>query len=198
MKYKLLFIILLSLNFAGLFSQKIFTPYTEIGGKAGMSPYTNTFFVDEIKPVLFNSSLIGLRFLHVEQKHLGVLFEINYNKAFATIDNKTFTYDFIQTPFMTHAYIPIGEASIGINVGSYLQFITDKSGAQLQIDRDLMFGLAGGVSLSVPIKRISFTLEGRYNHNLFSNSKDDYSKLSNWVELCAAVSYRIKRKIIDN
>ena len=194
MKYILIFIILISLNFAELFSQRIFTPYTEIGGKIGMSPYTNTFFVDEIKPVLFNSTLIGLRFLHVEQKYLGVLFEINYNKAFATIDNNTFTYDFIQTPFMTHFYIPIGEASIGFNVGSYLQMITDKSGAQLQIDRNLMFGLAGGVSLSVPIKRISFTLEGRYNHNLFSNSKDDYSKLSNWVELSAAVSYRIKRK----
>ena len=192
MKYILLFIILISLNFAELFSQKIFTPYTEIGGKVGMSPYTNTFFVDSINPVLFNSTLIGIRFLHVEQKHGGVIFEINYNKAFATIDNNTYTYDYIQTPLMTHVYIPIKEASVAINIGSYLQFITDKRGSRLLIERDLMFGLAGGLSLSVPIKRISFTLEGRYNHNLFPNSRNDYSKMSNWLELSVAVSYRTK------
>ncbi|MDR2928962.1 MAG: PorT family protein [Cytophagaceae bacterium] len=192
MKSILITVITLTTCLSGIYSQETFTPYSEIGAKAGMSPFNNIYLVGSKETTLFNTTQLGLRFLHVEQKNLGVIFEINYNKAFAEINSKTYTFDYVQTPLMTHFYLPIKEASIGLNVGSYLQFITDRNNSDILLERDLFFGLTGGIGVTIPVKRVSLTIEGRYNHNLFSASRIDYSKLNSWIQFSVAISYRKK------
>jgi hypothetical protein len=173
-----------------LFAQEEFMRYSEFGGKIGWSPINNVSIISRNKPVVFNNSLLGLRFLHAEQKYGGIIIEVNYNKSTTTFEGKYYSYDFIQTPVMTHVFIPIKKTSAALNIGSYLQYITDKNSYDIILERDLLFGLVGGVSFCVPIKYISLTLEGRINYNLFSNSKKDYTKLGNWMEFSVAVCYR--------
>ena len=180
---------MISLN-ATLFSQGEFVRYSEFGGKVGWSPMNNVTMVDRNKPVVFDNTLIGVRFLHAEQKHLGVIFEVNYNKSMTTFEGNYYSYDFIQTPLMTHFFFPIKRASAALNLGSYLQFITDRNSADILLEKDLLFGLAAGVSFGFPIKNISFTFEGRYNYNLFSNSNKDYTKMGNWLELSVSACLR--------
>ena len=173
-----------------LLGQKTFVRYSEIGGKVGWSPINNVSFVDMNKPVVFDNSMIGFRFLHAEEKFLGVIFEVNYNKSTTTMNGIFYSYDFIQTPLMTHVFFPIKKTNVALNVGSYLQFITDQNSSDILLERNLLYGLAGGVSFCVPIKNISLTFEGRINYNLFSNSKKDYTKLGNWMEFSVVACYR--------
>ena len=190
-------IIIFIINQIPLQSQREFTRYSEFGGKIGWSPINNVTMVNRNKPVVFDNSLLGVRFLHVEQKYAGILFEINYNKSTTTFEGNYYSYDFIQTPLMTSIFVPIKRTAAALNIGSYLQIITDKSSSEILIERDVLFGLAGGVSFSFPIKNISFTLEGRYNNNLFSNSKKDYSKLGNWFEFSISANFRKEWKKTD-
>ena len=173
-----------------LFSQEEFVRYSEIGLKAGWSPINNVPMVFRNKHVVFDNSLLGFRFLHCEQKFGGIIFEANYIKSATTFEGQYYSYDFIQTPLMTHIFFPVKRASVALNIGSYLQFITDRNSYDIILEKDLLFGMTGGVSFSIPIKNISFTLEGRYNHNLFSNSNSDYTKLANWFEFSVAACYR--------
>lgn len=173
-----------------LFSQEEFIRFTEIGGKFGWSPINNVSMINRNKPIAFNNSLMGFRFLHAEQKYVGVILEVNYNKSTSTFEGKNYSYDFIQTPVMTHVFVPVKRGSAALNIGSYLQFITDRNSYDMILERDLLFGLVGGASLCVPIKYISLTFEGRIDYNLFSNSKNDYTKLGNWMEFSVAVCYR--------
>ena len=182
--------ILLIISVKLLFSQEEFTRYTEIGGKIGWSPINNVSMVNKNRPVTFNNSLIGFRFLHVEEKYLGVIFEVNYNKSTTNYLGNFYSYDFIQTPLLTHFFIPIKKASAALNLGSYLQFITDRNRSEILLERDMLFGLVGGVSFCVPVKYVSLTFDGRINYNFFSNSKKDYTKLGNWMEFSVAVCYR--------
>jgi hypothetical protein len=194
MKQVIIFIIILNFNIMHLNAQKEFKRYTEIGGKVGWSPINNVSMISKNKPVTFNNSLLGFRFLHAEQKFGGIIVEINYNKSTTTFDGKNYSYDFIHTPVMTHVFIPVKKTTAALNVGSYLQFITDRSSYDIILERNVLFGLVGGVSFCVPIKYISLTFEGRINYNLFSNSKKDYTKLGNWMEFSVAACYRKKWK----
>ena len=190
MKSIYIFIIVFIITQIPLHSQKEFTRYSEFGGKVGWSPINNVSMVNKNKPVVFDNSLLGVRFLHVEQRYAGLLFEINYNKSTTTFEGNYYSYDFIQTPLLSSFFIPVKKAAFVINIGSYLQFITDKSSSDILLERDMLFGLAGGVGFNFPIKSISLTVEGRYNYNLFSNSKKDYSKLGNWLEISIAACIR--------
>ena len=190
MKRLYLFIILLALNWLLIFGQRDFVRYSEIGGKVGWSPINNVSFVGQNKPIVFDNSLLGVRFLHAEEKFLGIIVEVNYNKSTTTFDGVYYSYDFIQTPLMTHVFFSIKNTTVAFNAGSYLQFITDQNSSDILLERNMLFGLVGGVSFCVPIKNISLTFEGRINYNLFSNSLKDYSKLGNWMEFSVAVCYR--------
>lgn len=190
MKRIIFIFIILVITAIRIDAQKEFTRYSEFGGKIGWSPINNVSMINRNKPVVFDNVLMGVRFLHAEQKYAGIIFEVNYNKSTTTFEGIYYSYDFVQTPLLTHFFVPIKRASIALNVGSYLQFITDRNSYEILLDRNLLFGLAGGAGFTFPIKNISFTIEGRYNHNLFSNSKKDYTKLGNWFEFSIVASFR--------
>ncbi|MCL2073067.1 MAG: hypothetical protein FWH18_04035 [Marinilabiliaceae bacterium] len=190
MKHTFLFAFALVISSFQLFGQKEFVRYSEFGGKAGWSPINNVSFVGLKKPLVFNNSVIGVRFLHAEEKYAGLIAEVNYNKSMTTYEGVFYSYDFIQTPLIAHFFIPVKKSAIGINVGSYLQFITDQNSQNILLERNLLFGLVGGLSFTVPVNNISLTLESRINYNLFSNSKKDYTKLGNWFEFSVAACYR--------
>jgi hypothetical protein len=175
--------------------KKEFTPFSEFGVKAGYYTYP-TYLVNSIESTPFTANMIGLRYLHVEDRNLGVLVELNYNKLSYNKNQANYNYDFIHLPFLANFNFRIGKSLLGVNLGSYAAYIMTKD-TGVYLDNDIQFGMATGLNYSFPLNKIVLTAEGRYHYGFTTNNEDDETMRNSWLEFSLAISlrhYRAEKK----
>jgi hypothetical protein len=177
------------MNITVVLSQNSFKPFSEIGAKIGVS-MASTYIIDNDDAVPFTGPMVGFKFLHMEQRILGILLEANLTKLYNDSEGNTLSYTYIHVPLLTRFNISATKNSlIGFNLGSYVQMILD-SDSKINLDRNSLFGLAGSLDAGYSFGKMVLTLEGRVNYNLHSNSKDDDALRGQWVELGLSVTFR--------
>jgi len=153
-----------------------FKRYSEIAVKGGV--YIKDHQVNEPKDGYglsypFIGTAFGLQFIHMEQKNLGLLVEANYNKESYSLDNVSASASSIQVPLLTHVAFDIGKTTLAFNAGPFITAYLSKPEGYV-LDKDILYGMAGGLNYSIPFGKVILGLQGRYYYTLPLNS-DDYN-----------------------
>jgi len=186
-----LFLLIFAIVQVGL-AQTSFTPYTELGARFGVLSSGN-YFVGETKATPFIGTSMGFRVLYQEEKHFGILTEINYNQLSLSNQDGNFAIDYIQVPFLSHLNFPIKNLSLSVNFGPYGIFLLTKD-PSVYLQRSFLYGLMGGFAVNYSIKHFVVSAESRYYFNLPSNNLDDETMRNKWPEISISLSYRINSK----
>lgn len=125
-KYILLFFLLLT-GFT-ISAQREYIPKVYIGGKAG-AIMSKISFTPEVKQSMQNGGMAGITFRYTEEKHVGLIAEINieqrgWNEDFEELDlkySRSLTY--IQIPLMTHIYFGGDKFKGFINLGPEVGYL---------------------------------------------------------------------------
>ncbi|WP_282038178.1 outer membrane beta-barrel protein [Saccharicrinis aurantiacus] len=164
--------------FSGMLSaqKEEFKRYSEIAVKGGV--YIKDHQVNEPKDGYglsypFIGTAFGLQFIHMEQKNLGLLVEANYNKESYSLDNVSTSASSIQVPLLTHVAFDIGKTTLAFNAGPFITAYLSKPEGYV-LDKDILYGMAGGLNYSIPFGKVILGLQGRYYYTLPLNS-DDYN-----------------------
>lgn len=192
MKHTINLFLLIFIIVQASFAQTDFTPYTELGGRFSVLTSGN-YFVGETKATPFIGTSMGFRVLYQEEKHFGVLTEINYNQLSLSNQDGDFAFDYIQVPFLSHLNFPIKNLSLSVNFGPYGIFLLTKDPA-VYLQRNFLYGLMGGFAVNYSIKHFVVSAESRYCFNLPSNNLDDETMRNKWPEIGISLSYRINSK----
>ncbi|MGQ1889121.1 outer membrane beta-barrel protein [Thermophagus sp. OGC60D27] len=190
------FIILLLIGVPTLheaLGQDPFSPFYEVGIKASTVLSTAFISIDD-EGSGFKGPGVGVRFLHMQTKNAGLLAEVNYSSQSFTSEELEYNYSFIHIPFMSRFRFPLNKRNdIALNIGSYLQLITDQD-VDVVFDRSSLFGLAGGLDYGLMVGKMRVSVEGRYHYNLHSNSDDADNIRSSWLEVTLGLSFRRQKK----
>jgi len=194
MKRKFIFLLLFCVGTIHVtLGQADFMPFNEFGIK-GSSVLSTAFISIDDEGSGFSGPGVGVRFLHMQTKHMGLLAEVNYASQSFSADGIEYSYSFIHTPFMSRFRFPLNNKhDFAINVGSYVQLIMDQQ-ADVVFDRSTLFGLAGGVDYGVLLGKMRVSVEGRYHYNLHSNSDDADDIRTSWLEISVGLSFRSQKK----
>lgn len=164
--------------FSGMLSaqKEEFKRYSEIAVKGGVYIKDHQFNLPESGYGLshpFIGTAFGLQFIHMEQKNLGLLVEANYNKESYSLDNVSTSASSIQVPLLTHVAFDIGKTTLAFNAGPFITAYLSKPEGYV-LDKDILYGMAGGLNYSIPFGKVILGLQGRYYYTLPLNS-DDYN-----------------------
>ncbi len=186
---KILLIISLIVSCPALMLSQSF-PYVEYGVKMGGSLTPGYFSNDEkADPINLVGQQLGLRFVHVQTKHAGILLELNYNKLEQKLDNLTYSYDCVQFPFLTHIPMQLSNSlGVIINAGGFTNVLLNRDD-KLVLERDFLYGLAAGVGINLTVKKLAIGLEGRYYFTLPTNSLTNDKLRSNILEVGLSLCY---------
>jgi len=163
-----------------------------VGASAGATASTITLvpkYVDKMYSLGKNG---GLTLRYISEDHFGFQLECNYLEAgwledeLGYKDPKQYSYsrqlNFLEVPFLMHAYTSIGHARFFLNVGPKFSFLlsdseTNRATIPLldhgkNIERPFQYGVLGGGGFEVHLGPTVLGLEGRYCYNL-SNIYND-------------------------
>lgn len=190
----LLIICIFSLQWVS--AQDGFRPFSEIGVRTSAVSSTAYISLDD-EGSNFRGPSLGVRYLHMQTKNMGLLAEVNYSRLFFDSNDTEYDYSYIHTPFMTRFRFPFGSRNdLAINVGSYLQMVLDNH-SDVIFDRRTLFGLAGGIDYGLMLGKLRISLEGRYHYNLHSNSDDADNIRSSWLEISLGICFRKLGKVVE-
>lgn len=192
MKSTLLLICTLFIVTIQSYSQSTFNAYSELGVKAGISK-PNGYIVDSTQATLFDGTLVGIKYVYVAQRNIGILLEANYNRVGYNNNGYNISFDYLHLPFLTHIVFPIGKLGIKINLGTYgLVYLNKDENVHLQ--RDFLYGLSGGLGASYSFSKFIFEVETRYYFNLPSSHLEDESMRGRWGEVSLVLCRRFFSK----
>lgn len=173
---------IISLVFLFLFSgiltaqQTEFRRYSELSVKAGAYLKDHQYGQPEKGYGMSHSFIgkaFGLQFKHMEQKNLGIVVEANYNTESFSSDTLSLSSSSIQVPLFTHIAFNIGSTTLGFDLGPFVTAYLEKPEGFV-LDKDILYGMAGGLDYTIPIGKVILGIQGRYYYTLPLNS-DDYT-----------------------
>ncbi len=128
MKRYSLSIILAFLSVQMLFAQDFFTGNLSVGAKGGYI-MSQTMFSPSVKQKFHMGSTFGVMVRYIEEKHFGLIGEINYEMRGWTenFEGTSYTYSrdlsYIQIPLLAHIYFGSEKARFFFNAGPEIGFM---------------------------------------------------------------------------
>lgn len=179
----------------GCAAQTHYVPHISVGGHGGVSLSEYTFN-PSTKQSLHTGFFAGARFRYAEERHVGIVAELNVNQRGwrENFEDTDYRYSrsltFIELPVMTHiffggrtfkGFINLGPQvgyMLGTSVSSNFDY-TNPTGIpgfpsrraldqmKLPVSNRFDYGIAGGLGLEVNVNRChALTLEGRFYYGL--------------------------------
>jgi hypothetical protein len=169
-----------------------------IGPTAGVTMSNINLMPKVVDKLYYNGRTAGFSTRYISENHYGFQAEVNYFEAgwkedlYGLKKASEYTYarslNFIEVPFLLHAYGGSKATRIFLNVGPKISYLysdseevidqTEKNNLMqhgLKIDHPFQYGLLGGVGMELHLKRSVLGLEGRYCYmlsNLFNDAVD--------------------------
>lgn len=157
-----------------------------VGPSAGASASTMTLvpkYVDKMYSLGKNG---GLTLRYISENHFGFQLECNYMEAgwmedyFGQKNAANYSYrrrmNFVEVPFLMHAYTAIGAARFFLNIGPKFSYLLSESEVDRSpvaypqigklVERPFQYGVLGGGGFEVHLGPTVLGLEGRYCYNL--------------------------------
>lgn len=176
-------------------AQRHYVPHVHVGFHAGVSMARQSFY-PSIKESSLNGSIFGVSFRYAEERHVGLLAELNVEQRGwkEDFEEAPFSYQrrltYIELPIMTHIFFGSrtfkGFFNLGPQVGYMIsddissnfsyqslpnvaQFPANRRYEEMNMDISNRFdyGITAGAGMEFIIKRRhSITIEGRYYYGL--------------------------------
>ncbi len=115
-----------------LSAQRHYTPKVYIGGKAGAT-MSSIAFSPDVQQSMSNGLIAGVTFRYVEEKHVGLMAEINIGQRGWKEDFEEFPFSYerkltyIQVPLMTHIFFGGRKFKGIINLGPEVSYLIGES-----------------------------------------------------------------------
>ncbi len=175
-----------------LFSQHV-DGYSKIAVRGG--GYLQPVYVNAektIDPINLYGQALGVQYSFVNEKHAGIVLEVNYNQVGKTVDEVAYSFNFIQVPFLTHFEIPFKENGpyLSLDLGGYVYSYLNRD-KKLHLEGDLVYGIGGGGGFHFPVKQSFLGLEGRYYYNLPTSYIEEDRWRSTWIELSVLFGFKL-------
>lgn len=181
-------VIIYVLSLLNGYSQDQLKSYFEFGGK--VSKYSmGTYVNDSIITTPFAASNMGVRMAYVDDKNMGVIFEMTYNRATYNKDGFHISYSYLHFPLFTHIHFPIKRFGVSIDLGPYGMSLIEKDKVVL-FDNEFLYGIGGGVGVDLNISKLFVGFDGRFYFNLPSNSAANETLRNQWFEFSLSLGWR--------
>lgn len=198
---RIVLILLISLFSVGASAQTHYQPNISIGVKGGID-FTQMFFNPSVKQGFLLGGVAGLSFRYMEEKHFGVIAELNFEQRGwqENFEEYPFSYkrtlNYIQIPVLAHIYFGNEKARFFVNAGPEIGFLIGESTSTnfdvnniasldfppnrqtsqyfMKAQNKVDYGISGGLGAEIFInKKNSFSLEGRFYYGLGNVFKSD-------------------------
>lgn len=164
------------------YSQKPFSPETNLGVKFGGTA-SRVGFDPKIYQGVQAGFTGGLVFKHIAQRSLGIQLELNYlqigwSEIIESGSHYSRQLDYIQIPFMTHVCAGTGNVRFVFNLGPYFSYLIsdqeknetfpqeEQTYYKQAIDNRADFGFCLGLGTTIGTEIGLFQIEGRANFSL--------------------------------
>lgn len=199
MKFQKIFLAVLFSSFCSIsFAQYNTLSELYVGPSAGVTMSTITLVPKLVDKMFIDGKTAGISARYVSENHFGFQIELNYFEAgwkedyYGLKKSSDYSYlrklNFIEVPFLMHAYTGTKISRVFINVGPKFSYLyseseilrdqTEESG-MLQhgksVETPFQYGIIGGAGIEFHLKRSVLGLEGRYCYmlsNLFNDTVD--------------------------
>lgn len=181
-KYLLLIIIVL-INAGTTSAQRHYSPKVSIGGKAGAT-MSSISFNPEVQQSMITGLIAGVQFRYVEEKHVGIMAEINIEQRGwkEDFEEHPFSYErkltYIQVPLLTHIFFGGKKFKGFINLGPEVSYMIGE-GTSADFDYN-------NIS-SIP----DFPITNRTNEQLYTPVKN---KFDYGISAGAGVEFIVKHR----
>ena len=135
MKYRILIAFALIFITSTAFAQQHYAANISVGAKGGMT-LSKTQFSPNVEQTFSNGFMGGLVFRYIEERHFGLIAELNFQQRGwkETFDETDYYFQrkltYLQIPLLAHIYFGGSNARIFFNAGPEIAFnIGDKSSA---------------------------------------------------------------------
>lgn len=187
-----------------------------IGPNAGASVSSITLVPKLVDKRFTTGNAGGLSLRYISENHFGLQTELNVIQSGWKEDEQGFgqdfsykrTLNFIDVPFMLHAYTGNNAFRTFLNLGARFNYLLSENEQTVAgtsplvqhgkaVERPFQYGIVGGGGMEVHLKRLVIGLDGRYTYyvsNLFSDAVGDTFSASNLqlVTLNAFVLFRVR------
>lgn len=122
---------LMLLTSLGLAAQQHYSANISIGGKAGMT-MSQVMFSPSVEQGFIMGSMAGVQFRYIEEKHFGVIAELNFEQRGwkEKFDETDYSYErtlnYIQIPLLAHIYFG-NKAKFFFNAGPEIGFLISEN-----------------------------------------------------------------------
>ena len=157
-----------------------------IGPSVGASASTITLVPKYVDMMYSLGKNGGLTLRYISENHFGFQLECNYLESgwkedyFGQKNAANYSYwrqmNFIEVPFLMHAYTAIGAARFFLNIGPKFSYLLSESEVDRSpvtyaeigklVQRPFQYGVLGGGGFEVHLGPAVMGLEGRYCYNL--------------------------------
>lgn len=183
MKKHILPIIIVLTSFVTIQAQTHYTPKVTIGGKAGAT-MSSISFNPEVQQSMLTGMVAGVTFRYVEEKHVGLMAEINIEQRGwkEDFEEYPFSYEhkltYIQIPLLTHIFFGGKKFKGFINMGPEVSYMIGES-TSANFDYNNITSISG------------FPIENRMNEQLYTKVKN---KFDYGISAGAGVEFIMKRR----
>jgi hypothetical protein len=176
-------------------AQRHYLPHIHVGVHGGISMSKQSFY-PSIKESMFNGTMFGVSFRYAEERHVGLLAELNVEQRGWKENFEEYPFSFqrrltyIELPIMTHIFFGSRTFKGFFNLGPELGYMIGNSISanfdynslpnvadfpsnrhyeqmQMDISNKFDFGITAGAGCEIILKRKhSILLEGRYYYGL--------------------------------
>jgi len=169
-----------------------------VGPSAGVTMSTITLVPKSVDKFYTMGKTGGVTLRYISEKHFGFQIDLNYFESgwkedfYGLKKASEYTYarklNFIEIPFLMHAYTGSKTTRLFLNAGPKFTYLYSESEELrdplpeaamkqhgLQVDNPFQYGILGGAGLEFHLKRSVVGLEGRYCYmltNLFNDTVD--------------------------
>lgn len=188
---KTLFAVLFSIFYTTLSAQYNTLSEWYVGPSAGATASTITLVPKMVDKLYSLGKTGGISTRYISEEHFGFQIDLNYFesgwKEYIKGSGQTYNYsrqlNFVEVPFLMHAYTSAGSTRFFLNIGPKFCYLLSEKEEVLDNSNDMpqhgklvespfQYGILGGAGFEVHLKRSVIGLEGRYCYML-SNIFDD-------------------------
>ena len=180
---------LLTLSCVGLSAQYNTLSEWYVGPSAGATMSTITLVPKLVDKLYSKGKSEGISVRYISENHFGFQLDFNYFEAgwkedlYGTKKASDYSYarnlNFVEMPFLMHAYTGSKAFRIFLNVGPKFSYLLSENEEIIDqtpknemiqhgklVENPFQYGLLGGAGFEIHLKRSVLGLEGRYCYNL--------------------------------
>ncbi|MEA4839727.1 MAG: porin family protein [Bacteroidales bacterium] len=196
---KILLTGLLTLSSVGLSAQYNTLSEWYIGPSVGTTMSTITLVPKLVDKLYFTGKSEGVSVRYISENHFGFQIDLNYFEAgwkedlYGTKKASDYSYarnlNFVEMPFLMHAYTGSKAFRIFLNAGPKFSYLLSENEEIIDqtpenemiqhgklVENPFQYGLLGGAGFEIHLKRSVLGLEGRYCYNLSNIFNDAVGK----------------------